>query len=160
MNNMLEKFSNFVIFKTKDGTVNIDVFFKDDNLWLTQKKMGELFEVETNTINYHLKEIFKSGELQEDSVIRKIRITADDGKNYLTSFYSLDAIISVGYRVNSHQATQFRIWATKILKEFTIKGFVMDDERLKQIKHFGKDYFDDLLEKIREIRASDLCFIC
>lgn len=158
MNDKLEKFSNFVIFKTATGKVNIDVFFKDNNLWLTQKKMGELFEVETNTINYHLKEIFKSGELEEDSVIRKIRTTADDGKGYMTSFYSLDAIISVGYRVNSHQATQFRIWATKILKEFTIKGFAMDDDRLKQIKHFGKDYFDELLERIREIRASERRF--
>ena len=158
MSDKLEKFSNFVIFQTDKGKVNIDVFFKDDNLWLTQKKMGELFEVETNTINYHLKEIFKIQELEENSVIRKIRTTADDGKSYLTSFYSLDAIIAVGYRVNSYQATQFRIWATKILKEFTIKGFVMDDDRLKQIKHFGKDYFDELLERIREIRASERRF--
>lgn len=100
--------------------------------------MAELFAVEANTINYHLKEIFKSGELSEDSVIRKIRITADDGKNYLTAFYSLDAIIAVGYRVNSYQATQFRIWATKTLKEFIIKDFVLDDERLKQGNVLGK----------------------
>lgn len=120
--------------------------------------MAELFAVEANTINYHLKEIFKSGELSEDSVIRKIRITADDGKNYLTAFYSLDAIIAVGYRVNSYQATQFRIWATKTLKEFIIKGFVLDDERLKQGNRFGKDYFDELLERIREIRASERRF--
>lgn len=120
--------------------------------------MAELFAVEVNTINYHLKEIFKSGELSEDSVIRNIRITADDGKNYLTAFYSLDAIIAVGYCVNSYQATQFRIWATKTLKEFIIKGFVLDDERLKQGKRFGKDYFDELLERIREIRASERRF--
>lgn len=117
--------------------------------------MGELFNVETHTINYHLKEIFKSEELKENSVIQKFRITANDGKSYLTNFYNLDAIIAVGYRVNSLQATQFRIWATKILKEYTIKGFVMDDDRLKQIKHFGKDYFDELLERIRDIRASE-----
>ena len=155
MSDQLEKFDNFVIFQTNKGKVNIEVFFKDDNLWLTQKKMGELFNVETHTINYHLKEIFKSEELKENSVIQKFRITANDGKSYLTNFYNLDAIIAVGYRVNSIQATQFRIWATKILKEYTIKGFVMDDDRLKQIKHFGKDYFDELLERIRDIRASE-----
>ena len=155
MSDQLEKFDNFVIFQTNKGKVNIEVFFKDDNLWLTQKKMGELFNVETHTINYHLKEIFKSEELKENSVIQKFRITANDGKSYLTNFYNLDAIIAVGYRVNSLQATQFRIWATKILKEYTIKGFVMDDDRLKQIKHFGKDYFDELLERIRHIRASE-----
>lgn len=155
MTDQLEKFNNFVIFKTDKGKVNIEVFFKDDNLWLTQKKMGELFNVETHTINYHLKEIFKSEELKENSVIQKFRITANDGKSYLTNFYNLDVIIAVGYRVNSLQATQFRIWATKILKEYTIKGFAMDDDRLKQIKHFGKDYFDELLERIRDIRASE-----
>ena len=155
MSDQLEKFDNFVIFQTNKGKVNIEVFFKDDNLWLTQKKMGELFNVETHTINYHLKEIFKSEELKENSVIQKFRITANDGKSYLTNFYNLDAIIAVGYRVNSLQATQFIIWATKILKEYTIKGFVMDDDRLKQIKHFGKDYFDELLERIRDIRASE-----
>ena len=121
--------------------------------------MGELFSVETHTINYHLKEIFKTGELQEDSVIRKIRTTAIDGKKYQTNFYNLDAIIAVGYRVNSFQVTQFRIWATRILKEFIIKGFVLDDERLKQGGTlFGKVYFDDLLERIREIRASERQF--
>ena len=120
--------------------------------------MAELFGVETNTVNYHLKEIFKSGELEEMSVIRNFRITAADGKNYNTQFYNLDAIIAVGYRVNSHEATRFRIWATKTLKEFIIKGFVMDDERLKQGKKFGKDYFEELLERIREIRASERRF--
>ena len=122
---------------------------------MTQKRMADLYNVETNTINYHLKEIFKSGELNEQSVIRKIGITANDNKTYNTNIYNLDAIIAVGYRVNSYQATQFRIWATSILKEMIIKGFVLDDERLKQGKHFGKDYFDDLLERIREIRASE-----
>jgi len=136
----------------------IEVLYEDETFWLSQKKMAALFGVEVNTINYHLKEIFKSGELEEDAVIRKFRITASDGKNYNTQFYSLDAIISVGYRVNSKQATQFRIWATKTLREYIIKGFVLDDERLKQGKQFGKDYFDKLLERIREIRASERRF--
>ena len=156
---MKEKNYNEIIFYTSpEGKKKVEVVFQDENFWLSQKRMAELFAVEVNTVNYHLKEIFKSGELLEDSVIRKIRITADDGKNYLTAFYSLDAIIAVGYRVNSYQATQFRIWATKTLKEFIIKGFVLDDERLKQGKQFGKDYFDELLERIREIRASERRF--
>lgn len=150
--------NEIVLYASPDGNKKIAVVFQDENFWLSQKRMAELFAVEVNTINYHLKEIFKSGELSEDSVIRKIRITADDGKNYLTAFYSLDAIIAVGYRVNSYQATQFRIWATKTLKEFIIKGFVLDDERLKQGNRFGKDYFDELLERIREIRASERRF--
>jgi hypothetical protein len=151
--------SEIILYTTPKGDVKIEVFLQDETVWLTQRAMGELFGVETHTVNYHLKEIFKSNELEEDSVIRKIRITAADGKKYLTNFYNLDAIISVGYRVNSHQATQFRIWATKTLKEFIIKGFVLDDERLKQGKKlFGKDYFDELLERIREIRASERRF--
>ena len=136
----------------------MEIRFEEETFWLTQKKLAELFGVEVQTINYHLKEIFKSGELEEDSVIRKIRITAQDGKKYLTNFYNLDAIIAVGYRVNSYQATQFRIWATKVLREYLIKGFVMDDERLKQGKRFDKDYFDELLERIRRIRASERRF--
>jgi len=136
----------------------IEVLYEDETFWLSQKKMASLFGVEVNTINYHLKEVFKSGELEEGSVIRKFRITASDGKNYNTQFYNLDAIISVGYRVNSKQATQFRIWATKTLRDYIIKGFVLDDERLKQGKQFGKDYFDELLERIREIRASERRF--
>lgn len=136
----------------------IEVLYEEETFWLSQKKMAALFGVEVNTINYHLKEVFKSGELEEDSVIRKFRITASDGKKYSTQFYNLDAIISVGYRVNSKQATQFRIWATKTLREYIIKGFVLDDERLKQGKQFGKDYFDELLERIREIRASERRF--
>ncbi|CAM4083403.1 virulence RhuM family protein [Gillisia hiemivivida] len=136
----------------------IEVLYEDETFWLSQKKMASLFGVEVNTINYHLKEVFKSGELDEDSVIRKFRITAGDGKNYNTQFYNLDAIISVGYRVNSKQATQFRIWATKTLRDYIIKGFVLDDERLKQGKQFGRDYFDELLERIREIRASERRF--
>lgn len=122
---------------------------------MSQKRMADLYNVDVSTINYHLKEIFKSGELTESSVIRKIPITANDGKDYNTLVYNLDAIIAVGYRVNSYQATQFRIWATSVLKEFIIKGYALDDDRLKQGKHFGKDYFDDLLERIREIRTSE-----
>ncbi len=151
--------SEIILYTTPDGNVKIEVILQGETVLLTQKAMGELFGVETNTINYHLKEVFKTDELEEGSVIRKIRITASDGKKYLTNFYNLDAIISVGYRVNSQQATQFRIWATKTLREFIIKGFVLDDERLKQGGQlFGKDYFDELLERIREIRASERRF--
>ncbi len=150
--------TDIIFYSSPDGNIRLEVLYEDESFWLTQKRMAELFGVEVNTINYHLKEIFKSGELQEDRVIRKIRITAGDGKKYLTSFYDLDAIIAVGYRVNSFQATQFRIWATAVLREFIIKGFVLDDERLKQGSRFGKDYFDELLERIREIRASERRF--
>ena len=148
-------FSNILLYKTKQGEARIEVIFNNETFWMSQKRMADLYNVGTNTINYHLKEIFKSGELNEQSVIRKIGITANDNKTYNTNIYNLDAIIAVGYRVNSYQATQFRIWATSVLKEMIIKGFVLDDERLKQGKHFGKDYFDDLLERIREIRASE-----
>lgn len=123
--------------------------------------MGQLFGVESHTITYHLKEIYKTGELNEEATTRKVRAVQQEGKRKVSrdlDFYNLDAIIAVGYRVNSYQATQFRIWATKTLKEFIIKGFVLDDERLKQGKHFGKDYFDELLERIREIRASERRF--
>jgi len=120
--------------------------------------MAELFGVDVRTINEHIRNIFDSGELEENSVIRKFRITAADGKAYLTSCYNLDAIISVGYRVNSKQATQFRIWATQTLREYIVKGFVLDDERLKLNTRFGKDYFDELIERIREIRASERRF--
>ena len=140
------------------GAIRVEVLFEEESFWLTQKRMAELFEVTVPTINEHLKNVFKTNELAEDSVIRKFRMTADDGKSYLTSFYNLDAIIAVGYRVNSRQATQFRIWATSVLREFIVKGFVLDDERLKQGKKFGKDYFDELLERIREIRASERRF--
>lgn len=152
------QYSNIILYSSPGGDVKVEVIFNEETFWLTQKRMAELFGVEVNTINYHLKEIFKSSELHEAAVIRKIRITAEDGKNYLTNVYNLDAIIAVGYRVNSFQATQFRIWATKTLREFIVKGFVLDDERLKQGKHFGIDYFDELLQRIREIRASERRF--
>ena len=152
------QFNDILLYSTANGSVKVEVLYEDETFWLSQKRMAELFNVEIPTINYHLKEVFKSGELDENSVIRKILITAADGKNYNTQFYNLDAVIAVGYRVNSAQATKFRIWATKTLKEFIIKGFVLDDERLKQGKRFGQDYFTELLERIREIRASERRF--
>ena len=147
--------AEFLFYSGPDGKQNIEVFYAGETVWLTQKRMAELFGVEVNTINYHLKEVFGSGELDADSVIRKFRTTAADGKKYLTAFYNLDAIISVGYRVNSLQATAFRKWATATLREYMVKGFVLDDERLAQGTHFGKDYFEELLERIREIRLSE-----
>ncbi len=150
--------SNIILYTTDAGNVSVQVQYEDGTFWLTQKRMAELFGVEVHTVNYHLKEIFQSGELQEDAVIRKIRITAVDGKNYLTNFYHLDAIIAVGYRVNSKQATQFRIWATKTLNEFIVKGYVLDKERLIKGPSFGHDYFKELLVEIREIRASERRF--
>lgn len=146
---------NILLYKTKQEESRIEVIFNNETFWMSQKRMADLFGVETNTINNHLKEIIKSGELEESSVIRKIRTTKLDGKNDDTLFYNLDAVIAVGFRVGSYQASQFRMWTTSVLKEMIIKRFVLDDERLKQDKHFGKDYFDDLLERIREIRASE-----
>jgi hypothetical protein len=151
-------FNDIIFYTTPQGNVSIEVLYNNDTFWLTQKAMAELFGVKVPAISKHLSNIFETNELEEKSVISILETTASDGKNYKTSYYSLDAIIAVGYRVNSHQATQFRIWATKTLKEFIIKGFVLDDERLKQGKRFGKDYFDELLERIREIRASERRF--
>jgi len=151
--------SEFLLYAAPDGAVKVRVLFKDETAWLTQKALAELFGVGVPAVNKHLKSIFESGELAEDSVVSVLETTAADGKTYKTRFYNLDAIIAVGYRVNSYQATQFRIWATKTLREFIIKGFVLDDERLKRGKQvFGKDYFDELLERIREIRASERRF--
>lgn len=152
------KQSNIILYSTPKGHVNIEVVFYNETFWLTQKRIAELFGVEVPAISKHLKNIFNSHELSESSVISKMETAASDGKTYLTTFYNLDAVIAVGYRVNSWQATQFRIWATKTLKEFITKGFVLDDERLKQGKNYGKDYFDELLERIREIRASERRF--
>ncbi|MBW6470739.1 MAG: virulence RhuM family protein [Methanosarcinaceae archaeon] len=158
-NNLPDNQSNFILYTGNDGKVNVDVFVQDETIWLKQKAISELYGVQRPAITKHLKNIFDSGELQEDSVSSILEHTASDGKKYKTKFYNLDAIISVGYRVNSYQATQFRIWATKTLKEYIIKGFVLDDERLKQGNRvFGKDYFEELLERIREIRASERRF--
>ena len=151
--------SPFLFYTSGDRSTKIQVMVEDETVWASQRGMAEIFDVEPNTINYHLKEIFGSAELVEQTVLRNFRVPATDGKNYDTKFYHLDAIISVGYRVNSIQATQFRIWATKVLKSYLIKGFALDEDRLKQGKQlFGKDYFDELLEKIREIRASERRF--
>ncbi len=156
--NTVANLNNIVLYQNENGNKIVEVLYDSEDFWLTQKTMAELFSVKVNTINYHLKEIFDSGELEEDSVIRKIRITASDGKKYNTSFYSLDAIIAVGYRVNSFEATQFRKWATNTLKEYIKKGFVVNTELLKNGHKFGKDYFDELLLKIKEIRASERRF--
>jgi hypothetical protein len=135
-----------VIFQTENGKVNIDVYFQDETLWLTQKLIAELFEKGCSTITEHLKQIFIDGELNENSVCRDFRHTAEDGKRYTTKHYNLRAITAVGYRVNLYRAIEFRKWATEILHEYIIKGFAMDDECLKQIRHFGIDYFDEMLE--------------
>ncbi len=150
--------NKIILYSNESGNVNITVTYLKDTFWLTQKAIATLFGCSTDNVSLHLKKIFNSGELEQNSVTEDFSATASDGKNYKTKFYNLDAIIAVGYRVNSKQATQFRIWATKTLKEFVLKGFVLNDEMLKNGKPFGKDYFDELLERIREIRASERRF--
>jgi hypothetical protein len=153
--------NDIIFYNTPTGDVKIEVVFNDETFWLTQKRMAELFGVEVPAINKHLSNIYETGELDEKTTISILETVQQEGTRMVkrnVEFYNLDAIIAVGYRVNSHQATQFRIWATKTLREFIIKGFVLDDERLKQGKRFGKDYFDELLERIREIRASERRF--
>ncbi len=150
-----KKPQNIVLYQMDNSNVCISVYYQGETFWLSQKAMAELFGCSTDNISLHLKNIFSEGELNKDSVTEKYSATATDGKNYLTTFYSLDAIIAVGYRVNSKQATAFRIWATRTLKEYIIKGFVLNDDMLKNGRPFGKDYFDELLERIREIRASE-----
>ena len=146
----------FQLYNLPDGSGSVQVYVEGETIWLTQKAMAQLFDVDRTVVTKHLRNIFESGELQEDSVCAKFAHTAADGKNYKTSFYNLDAIISVGYRVNSQKATRFRQWATRILNEFIRKGFVLDDDRLKQGNAvFGQDYFRELLERVRSIRASE-----
>ncbi len=153
------RFSDFLMYKSESGSVKIEILVKDETVWLTQEKIAILFGVLRPAITKHLKNIFDSGELTESSVSSILEHTATDGKNYKTKFYNLDAILSVGYRVNSKQATQFRIWANGVLKEYLIKGFAMDDERLKNPQHiFGKDYFEEQLARIRDIRSSERRF--
>jgi len=147
--------NNIVLYTNGSETVSVNVTYQNESFWLSQKAIAQLFDCSTDNVSLHLKNIFKSGELEADSVTEEFSATANDGKKYKTKFYNLDAIIAVGYRVNSKQATQFRIWATQTLKEFIIKGFVLNDEMLKNGKPFGKDYFDELLERIREIRSSE-----
>lgn len=156
MSNKLPKESEFLLYNTPQGDVRLQVLILDETVWLTQEGMQELFGRAKSTISEHISNIFEEGELDKISVVRDFRTTASDGKNYNTSFYNLDVIISVGYRVKSLQGTQFRIWATKTLREYIIKGFVMDDERLKKAHGtFGKDYFRELLDRVRSIRASE-----
>jgi hypothetical protein len=153
--------SDIILYSSPEGNVKVEVMYSGETFWLTQKRMAELFGVEVPAVSKHLANIFESGELVQESTVSILEIVQQEGSRNVTrkmEFYNLDAIIAVGYRVNSRQATQFRIWATKTLREFIIKGFVLDDERLKQGKRFGKDYFDELLERIREIRASERRF--
>jgi hypothetical protein len=154
--------SEIILYTTPQGHIKVEVILQDETVWLTQKAMAELFGVAKSTISEHLSNVYESGELQMEATVRNFRTVQKEGEREVTrnlEFYNLDAIISVGYRVNSQQATHFRIWATQTLREFIVKGFVLDDERLKQGgKLFGKDYFDELLERIREIRASERRF--
>lgn len=156
---MIENLKDLIIYQSQNNeNISVEVLYNEEDFWLTQKSMSKLFNVAENNITYHLQNIFKTKELEQDSVTQKIRVTASDGKKYNTNFYSLDAIIAVGYRVNSKEATDFRIWATKTLKEYIKKGFVVNSEMLKNGPKFGKDYFDELLIKIKEIRASERRF--
>ena len=161
-NNLSAKQTDFLLYTGSDGKVNVEVFLKDETVWLTQKAMAELFGCTPDNISLHLKNIYKEKELDTNSTTEDFSVVQKEGKRQVSrkmEFYNLDAIIAVGYRVNSYQATRFRIWATKVLKEYIIKGFVLDDERLKQgSRVFGKDYFEELLERIREIRASERRF--
>lgn len=156
--NNLPPSNDIIFYASPAGDVRVEVFFQEETFWLNQKKMAELFGVDVRTVNEHLKNTYKTNELDKDSTIRNIRIVQKEGNREVSrevEFYNLDAIIAVGYRVNSSKATQFRIWATQTLKEFIIKGFVLDDNRLKQGRQFGKDYFKELLNRIRSIRASE-----
>ena len=153
-----DELTEFLLYTTKDSDVKVEIFMHNETVWLPQKRMAELFGVDVSTINEHLKNIYKSHELEEDATIGKFPIVQTEGKREVkreVNVYNLDVILSVGYRVNSSKATQFRIWATKILKEYIIKGFAMDDDRLKNGQYFGKDYFKELLERIRSIRTSE-----
>lgn len=153
---MTQKEFFYLLYQTAEEDVSVRALIRDETIWLTQKSMSELFGCTSDNISRHLQNVFSDGELEKDSVTEKFLATAADGKHYLTQFYNQDAIISVGYRVNSRKATNFRIWATGVLKEYMIKGFILDDERLKQGKQaFGKDYFRELLERVRSIRASE-----
>jgi hypothetical protein len=151
--------AEYLTFITSSGKSDVNALYEDENVWLSQKMMALLYNVEVNTINYHLKKIFDDSELQETSVIRNFRITAADGKKYDTRHYNLSAVIAVGYKVNSEQAVQFRKWATAIIESFTIKGFAMDDERLKsEGSILTRQYFEEQLQRIREIRLSERRF--
>ncbi len=158
MDKKLIKIKNFIIYQTLTSKINIEVYFQNDTLWLSQKVMAKLFNIDRSVISKHLKNIFDTEGLLENSVCADFTHTAEDGKNYKTKFYNLRTIIAVGYGVNSKEATEFRKWAIETLHQYIVKGFILDDERLKQGRHFGQDYFDELLEKIREIRLSERRF--
>lgn len=159
MTDLIEQQNQFMFYNSADGTTHIQVIIENETVWASQSAIAEIFDTTKQNISKHLTSIFSDGELHEPSVVNQKLTTAADGKKYQTKYYNLDVIISVGYRVNSYKATQFRIWATNVLKEYMIKGFALDDERLKQGNNlFGKDYFDELLERIREIRASERRF--
>lgn len=155
MENQNNELKEFIFYTTPDGGVKVDVFIQNETVWLTQKKTAELFSVQIPAISKHLANIFNEGELDEKAVVSIMETTAEDGKSYKTQYYNLDAIISVGYRVNSKEATQFRKWATTVLRDYIVKGFAMDDELLKNGSRLGKDYFKELLERVRSIRASE-----
>jgi len=150
--------AEFLVFTSQSGENTIDVRVEDENVWLTQKLMAKLFGIGIATINYHLKEVFCNNELDENSVIRNFRITAEDGKPYQTNHYSLEAIIAVGFRINSNEAVNFRKWANQVIKDFTLKGYVLDDMRLKNGSYLSKEYFKDLILQIRDIRQSERNF--
>ena len=150
--------AEFLIFTAQEGSASIEARYEDETIWLTQRLMAELFDVDVRTISEHLRNVFSSGELERDSVIRKFRITATDGKRYVVQHYNLDAIISVGYRVNSVRATQFRQWATSVLRDFAIRGYVIDRQRMENGTFLGEEYFERLLDEIREIRLSERRF--
>ena len=153
--NEIENINDLLIYRNKDGNISVDTIYKDETLWLSQKSMSKVFGCSIDNISLHLKNIFKERELDENSVIEESSVTASDGKKYKTKIYNLDVIIAVGYRVNSKKATQFRIWATKILKEYMIKGFALNDERFIRGNKYDAKYFDELLERIKTIRVSE-----
>jgi len=150
--------SRFLLYRSEDGRTRIEVRLQDETVWLNQSAMAELFQSTKQNISLHLRNIFNEGELGENRVVKEYLTTAADGKTYRTKFYNLEAIIAVGYRVRSHRGTQFRIWATERLNEYLVKGFTMDDDRLKEVRNIGSDYFDELLERIRDIRSSEKRF--
>lgn len=150
---MVENKGDIVIYKTQDGLTKINVKFEDETVWLTQSQLVELYQTSKSNLSEHIKHIFEEGELDENSVVRNFRTTASDGKTYNTKFYNLDMIISLGYRVKSIVATQFRRWATELIKEYLKKGYALDDNRLKELG--GGDYWKELLERIRDIRSSE-----
>lgn len=150
--------TNFLIYQADDNRIRLEVKLEEQTTWLSQKQIGELYQKSKATISEHIKNIFEEGELEANSVVRNFRTTAEDGKNYNVAFYNLDMILAVGYRVRSHIGLKFRQWATDVLKEYLVKGFVLDDERLKNPQQFGDDYFDELLQRIQDIRTSERRF--